>query len=258
MTAPLVIAGSRDPVCGAGSYALTPDAALVVMSDGNGCVLDMHGEFYAISPIGAEMLRITLADGPRAASDAIAAKFAADPAQVAADLDALLEDMVRRGIVTRDGAAPSRRRGKLGAGIAAAVVRGLLGILRGPRSRATVALAAARISFGLFGWNATVDAWKRRLPERHGTIEQTAADAMVRSIDEIVRARAARMWLDVDCKERALSCLALARLAGLPASLVIGVDFYPLSGHCWCEVGDRVVSDDPANCRRYLPVFRYA
>jgi hypothetical protein len=59
------------------------------------------------------------------------------------------------------------------------------------------------------------------------------------------------------CKERALCCWALARAAGLAATLVVGLQLFPLAGHCWCEVGSWTLSDDRARCDLYTPVIRY-
>jgi hypothetical protein len=120
--------------------------------------------------------------------------------------------------------------------------------------RATAILILSRLSYALFGWKATVAAWTARFPEAQGT-----ADALkAREIDMVVRRACARNWVGADCKERALSCFTLARAAGRPASLHIGVALSPLGGHCWCRIGEHLVSDDAERCARFLPVFRYA
>jgi hypothetical protein len=72
-----------------------------------------------------------------------------------------------------------------------------------------------------------------------------------------VRKTAARSLISVECKERALACLALARKNGIPAQLVVGVTHYPLQGHVWVESGGRIISDNPEHCQRFEPVARY-
>jgi len=49
----------------------------------------------------------------------------------------------------------------------------------------------------------------------------------------------------------------LLRSAGVPAKLVVGLDLYPLAGHCWCEVGQHAFSDFPDRCESFTPVIRY-
>jgi hypothetical protein len=53
-----------------------------------------------------------------------------------------------------------------------------------------------------------------------------AADADM--IAEAVRHTAARHLPGVSCKERSLTCWALCRMAGIPASVVLGISLFPL------------------------------
>jgi hypothetical protein len=77
------------------------------------------------------------------------------------------------------------------------------------------------------------------------------------SVDEAVRSTVARHLLKVQCKERSLCAWTLLAWAGVPASLVVGVDFYPFVGHCWCTCGEQIVGDDFDFCARYHPVAIY-
>jgi hypothetical protein len=120
-----------------------------------------------------------------------------------------------------------------------------------------VLLSTAKLSIRLFGWVRTVAAWQRRFPAA-GSLIADGTEAAARGIDEAVCSAAAINPLGVACKERALACWALARTAGLPATLVIGIDLFPLTGHCWCEVGPWIVSDHPDNVTRYIPALRYS
>lgn len=274
MGMPLVISGRHDRTTSRTSsrtapvtapWELSPDAALVVTGDGNGCVLDMNGKFFAVGPVGAEMLRIALESGPDAAVARIAGQYGVDPERVLADLDALVADMQARGILLR-GTNDRHPAGRLGARLVAGLVGGLFRMVTGPRSRVVVALAASRLSFALFGWRATVEAWTRHGSAAVAPGAEDETRAIAAGIDRLVRDIAPRLWFDVDCKERALTCRMLARRAGLEADLVIGVAFYPLSGHCWCEVATGptqaatrlVISDDAGTCGRYTAVFRYS
>ena len=232
---------------------LSPHVALVLVEDGSPVLLDMNGDFYGISDMGARMLRGSLERGQAATATAIAQDFDVDPTLVAADLEGLLADLEKRGVIHREA---GERRGPFrhfGARTCAALLAGIFRMTKRPTRRAWFALALARLSFGLFGWNATLEAWRTRFPKP----DTGCASAVDPVIDRSVRDMAARIWLGVDCKERALSCFALAHDQGQPAEINIGVILYPLGGHCWCTSGEAVIGDDPDRSGPLIPVFRF-
>ena len=115
----------------------------------------------------------------------------------------------------------------------------------------------------------TVDMFERPPGERpaHDSLDAIAEwlvgparriESGVRALDDALRQTAAGHLLVMACKERALSCWALLRWAGAPAALVVGLDLFPLTGHCWCEVGSRIVTDFEDRCASYMPVARYS
>ncbi len=232
---------------------LAPDVALVVTEHGDGCIVDLAGSFYAVSPVAAAMLRDMLEGGRDFAIARSAARYGVDEARIAGDLDTLLGDLTRRGLLRRqDGRhRPGTRR--IVAGALAGVTHRLLRLASTQRSRAWIALTFARLSFAVSGWNATVKAWQKRLG---GATAAAHAGELARAIDGAIRSAASRHLMNVDCKERALASFALARCVGLPASLVVGVGFYPLAGHSWCETGNTVIGDEASHCRRFTPAFR--
>lgn len=237
------------------AVALGPHAALVLDPAGASAVLDMAGNFYGVSALGAALLKGALRFGREATARAAARRFGIPEERAAADLDRLIGDLSARGVLRRgDDAGTGRSDG--GARIAAGLLAGIFRLTGSAALRARAALLFARLSFALFGWRPTIDAWRARFPEAEGARRVDPAEA--RAIDGAVRASAARNWMGADCKERALACFTMARAAGLPASLHIGVALYPLGGHCWARIGDIVVSDDAERCNRFLPVFRYA
>jgi hypothetical protein len=234
------------------AIALSADAALVLDTNGASAVLDMNGAFFGISTIGAVMLKGALLHGREATANMLAQRFGVEPARIATDLDRLITDLQVRGVIHGHSTSKTPRR-LSGAAFAARFLAGIFRITRKDSRRAVASLVLSRLSFALFGWKATIDAWRSRFPERKGS-----ETAQASAIDAVVRHHAARIWIGIDCKERALSCFALARAAGLSATLHVGVALHPLGGHCWCRVGSQVVGDDAENCDRYLPVFRYA
>lgn len=261
MAAPLVLT-RRDFAAETGAraapaLALSPDAALVVMADGNTFLVDMAGDFHGLPPQAADMLRRALAVGEAQTAAEIAARHGVPVARVAADLDAFLAGLVAKGALVRNGAVrrpnPFKRAG---AALFARCLGLVFALRRSMKARARAALTVSRLSFVFFGWRATLDAWRRALPAATAAPAHPAETA--NAIDETVRAAGTRHWLGIDCKERGIAAWALGRALGLAPRLNIGVVPYPLGGHCWCTVDGRVVADDPAYAAKFTPVLGYA
>ena len=132
-----------------------------------------------------------------------------------------------------------------------------LGLFRSHERFTTVALLLlARCCFALFGWARTVAAWQTSVWQPEYPVPTVGSDDIIARIDDTVRQRAAHLPL-TDCKERALCCWFLLCSMGIPAVLVVGIQVYPLTGHCWCQVGAHVLTDFSDRCDDYTPVIRY-
>jgi hypothetical protein len=243
--------------CDKTEYTLAPNVILVFVRDGTARLLDMGGNFYAVPAIGAQMLRATLEHGTAAAVRQVAARYDVACQQVEADLKAFCDRLQRQGIIL---GSRSRQR-KRGTGwsrfVLSPAFRWVNGCLRAQETKAKVLLGLARLSFAVWGWERTLGTWQAYFdrcerPGRPGEWEKT-----VHTIDRAVRDAAAKHIFKVECKERALCCWALLRSAGLPASVVVGIDLFPLAGHCWCESGPYTLSDEPDRCAEFTPVARY-
>jgi hypothetical protein len=235
------------------AYALAPDVVLLAIEDGSARLLDLGGNFYTVAAIGAEMLRVTLEHGAPAAVRHIAARYSADVGRVKNDLDAFLNDLVQRGLLI------TGRRRRPRALLASVVLGSALRCLhRVPgKSRATMLLLLAWLSFRLFGWVKTVRVWQAHQHSARSPVTEAEWEAQVKAVDDAVRRAAASHLITMECKERAICCWSLARAAGLPATLVIGVQLCPLAGHCWCESGQWALSDSRDRCDQYQPVIKY-
>jgi hypothetical protein len=240
------------------AYTLSPDVILFPVDDGMARLFDLGGKFYAVSAIGARMLRGVLEQGVAATVDQLASEYGIDPARVKADLDAWLGELLRQGLVQ---CGPARRRGgSWFAGVLAPafwLVRRRRSLLR----RARGLLTLARLCFRLFGWAGTVALWQRWFPkpQRPATQELSLAEAetTIQAVDKAVRSAAAQHFWQMACKERALCCWALLRSGGIDVSLVVGINLHPLSGHCLCEAGSHTLSDYADRCQFFTPVIRY-
>lgn len=242
-------------------YVLALDVILVPVQDGTARLLDMSGRFYAVSALGARMLQDTLAQGTAAAVRSIAAQYRVDTTQVQRDVDTFLHELAKARLICH----PLRRgRGRQASSIVTSLL--LLPTLRGIyrctpslRSRAWALLTLARLALPLFGWARTVAVWQQfHRQQRTEKPSLPAGAARITAIDEAVRAAAARHLLTMECKERAVCCWSLARAAGLPATLVVGINVFPLHGHCWCEIDHWIISDDRDRCARFHPVVTYS
>jgi len=57
------------------------------------------------------------------------------------------------------------------------------------------------------------------------------------------------------CLWRAFVLLAMLRRAGQTATWMFGVRTWPFSAHCWLQVGDTVLDDDPERVAAYTPIM---
>jgi hypothetical protein len=205
------------------------------------------------------MLKETLASGTGAAVIRIAEDYGVARRQVQNDLTVFLHDLEKRGLLCRRG---SRRRPR---GDSRFLARLLLRpplhavhrFLRSPKAKARAFLALARLSFALFGWTRTIAVWQdahAHFPAGRAGERGTEA---VQALDKVVRAATASHPVAVACKERALCCWSLARASGLHADLVVGINLFPVAGHCWCEVGTQTLGDDQERCAYFTPVARW-
>lgn len=194
----------------AAAYVLSPDVLFIAADDGTARLLDLGGEFFSVSEVGAIMLDVTLKRGTEAAVREVARQFAADPSQVRGDLVALLADFEKKRLIRKVNAATPARPRRARHVVAWLLALPLPIILASPVSlklKAFVLLMLARMSCALGGWTATIRAWT---PRKRPSTADVARDSMANEIDRAVRAAASAHVFQVACKERALSCWALA------------------------------------------------
>jgi hypothetical protein len=234
---------------------LTPHVTLVLAQDGTARLLDMGGGFYALSAIGAQMLQETLEQGSDAAVRELAQRYQVSPSRVRADLGALLQQLSRQGLLRNE------QQGSCDAKLwLAQILVPCLFVTRYlscGRTRVALMLTFAKLALLCFGWGRTVTVWQRCLRRFVPRDRAPLDEHKVRSLDQAIRRMAAGHPFPMACKERALSCWALLHWAGVPATLVVGLEIFPLMGHCWCEAGQWIISDYDDNCDLYFPVRRY-
>jgi hypothetical protein len=238
-------------------YFLPPDVILLTVEDGSARLLDMGGSFHAVPAIGARMLQETLANGAAAAAMRIADDYGVALQQVRSDLAVFLRDLEDQGLLCGQRNRQRRRSVGLARQLLRPSLHGTHRLLRSPEAKARVLLGLARLAFALFGWTPTVAAWQDAhalFPVRKACERDTET---IQKLDRAVHAAAASHPVAVACKERALCCWSLARASGLHAAVIVGVELFPIAGHCWCEVGPHMLGDDREWCERSTPVARW-
>ncbi len=240
------------------AYALAPDVILFPADDGSARLLDLDGSFYSLSETASAMLQGVLAGGPDATVRMTAERYAVDPLLVRGDLEALLESLRRQGLIERaDTTARWRNARRRVAVMVMVPLLRLIGAWHAPGCGTVAALMAfARICTATFGWGPTVDAWRRAIRAASPSLPSTQQTNVVRQVDQAVRRTAAKLP-SVACKERALSCWYLLCSRGIPAKLIVGVQLFPLAGHCWCQVDEQILTDFAEHCSSFIPVVRY-
>jgi hypothetical protein len=239
-------------------YSLADDVVLASLPGGTSLLLDLNGNVYAVSEKAAVLLRLALGSGREALQHHLVEPNGPDAPRDQADVDAFLHDLQSRGLLCPRGQHARRRRGGL---IASLVLVPALWLahraLLPPRARVWVLLALARLSFFLFGWARTVRAWRLGHRAPAPPAQPGAWERAILVTDDLVRRVAHAHLLHMECKERALCSWSLLRTAGWPASLVVGIEPFPISGHCWCESGDSVVGDAGGYSQSYTSVIRH-
>jgi hypothetical protein len=238
-------------------YVLHPDVVFIPTEDGTAQLLDLDGSAFFLSETASKMLKGVLERGEADTLERIAAEHNTNLDGVRADLSALLANLRARGLVRRGDERLHRMtlRSVIAISISFPTLK-ILRFVRDQRLKALALLVVARLCFLLAGWARTVDAWRKCLNISQVRALDPDRETLIDTIDSAIRDSANNLiW--IACKERALCGWFMLRSAGVPATLVLGVRFSPFSGHCWCELGERILTDSPENCEGYMRVVRY-
>jgi hypothetical protein len=241
-------------------YALAPGVILFpVEEEGTARLLDMNRNFYAVSATGTRMLQSTLARGAVAAAQEIAEECGVALDRVQTDLDAFLSELQKRHIIDRSARSANNQHSRIVDRIFLTLPLRLIDRwLRSWKMRASALLLFARFSVHVFGWTRTIAALTQYHPMSSRSAIKGTKEKIATAVNDALSGSATVHFIPMNCKERSLCCWTLARWAGLPAILVVGISLVPLCAHCWCEVGSLMLGDNPENCKQYTPVTRYA
>ena len=254
-----IISAETDNKRTTAEYLLAPDVILLVIQDGTARLLDVGGNFYTISQVGSSMLQEALREDTTTAAHKIATAYGANPQHIQNDLNIFLQDLEEKHLIEK----PHRTSHvfQFKKTMLSLVFFPFLGFVHASpvsvKTKMWILLTLAYVSFRLFGWPNTVRVWQHYYQKHAKKAAMSYPEMTVKAADEAVRAIAANHLLATECKERALSCWAFLHSVGLPAKLVVGVNLFPLTSHCWCEFEQTILSDDKGRCERFTPVLNY-
>ena len=235
-------------------YVLRPDVLLLLLEDGTARLLDLDGDIYALSHTAATMLDEALRYEVAAIARGLAVRYGIDQHQAEADTRAFLNQLEQKGLI--------RRAPPTAATVRSTPPRWIVTLLRTihtwPASLSSQTMALSTVAYFAnrrAGWAGALGAWRRYYSRQ--PLSDNNSTQQIGAIDQTVRTIAARHPLKIGCKERALCSWGLARVAGQPAKLILGVELFPMACHCWCQLGSRIIGDDEERCVRFTPVADY-
>ena len=240
-------------------FRLHPDVIWIVRPDRSSRLLHLGANACAIDPASTELLRSILSVGPEQSAEELTKQYRIEKAQAYADVQSFVRDLRKQKIIERDGSikSPAEHIKAVAARVCIPLALRIVHLFAKDLPRKSWGLLlVARWAVTQFGLSAAVRRWDHFYPQPVAGAKPQDAE-MLNAIDAVVRETTSRHFLNAQCKERGLACLALCRHEGFPAELVIGMTFAPLEGHVWVESVGRILSDDPEHCQPYEPIARY-
>lgn len=240
-------------------YVLAPNVVLVIVQDGTGRLLNMGGTFYALSATAAMMLNEALHADMESAVSRLATSFQIKEQRVQGDLRHFLETLEQKGVIHRCDQVPhgNNRRRHLELMFLHFSLSCIYASPISMQGKAKALLGLAYLSLRLFDLPCTISAWQQYHQHKQSMIDREDRKTVIYEVDKAVRSGAAYHFLNTECKERALCCWSLLRTQGFPAQLVFGIDLYPFTGHCWCQLDGQILTDYEDRCERFTPVLTY-
>lgn len=216
-------------------------------------LLDLcSGKYLALNGVGGLIWQAIERGEFRAALLArLEAEIEAPPGRLRADADAFLAQLLQRGLIRpRSAAAPAE---PIPAAPPALFAAGEISGDAAPAGErlpfqplwvllAWLSLLLADLALRVLGFPRFY-AVLRRIPTRRPERDEMAlAASLSGAVDRAAAFYFKRAW----CLQRSAVAMALLRLRGVPAKLVIGIHQVPFHAHAWVELRGRVINDQPS------------
>jgi len=239
-------------------YRLHPDVVWIARPDGSAGLMHLSANICVVDADSAALLKSILSMGSERAASDLATHSDLDKTQAREEVKDFITGLSEQKLIQP---LPHREswQERVRESIARALVPGVVSLVvlatRSWRGKARGLLWTARWAVAQFGWATTLRMWERICPQP--AADRPANVETLEAIDYAVRQAASRSLLTLECKERSLACLALARMNEIAAQLIVGVSQDPIQGHVWVEAGGRIIGDDSEHFRSFEPVVRY-
>ena len=239
-------------------YRLHPDVVWIARPDGSAGLMHLSANICVVDADSAALLKSILSMGSERAASDLATHSDLDKTQAREEVQDFITGLSEQKLIQP---LPHREcwQDCVRESIARALVPGVVSLVvlatRSWRGKARGLLWTARWAVAQFGWATTLRMWERICPQP--AADRPANVETLEAIDYAVRQAASRSLLTLECKERSLACLALARMNEIAAQLIVGVSQDPIQGHVWVEAGGRIIGDDSEHFRSFEPVVRY-
>lgn len=239
-------------------YVLGENVILLQVKDGTARIIDLDGEYHAISVTAALILLETLKNGSQKVAERLANEYSIELSQAQEDVRFFLQYLTDKRIIYH--LETSKEQDKINKYNLLFFLEFLLKLIN--RSsinfeiKVWIILSLAYFSFRLLGWTKTIKVWQHSFSSTI-IVNVQEKDKFINAVDLAIHNVTPYHLLNIECKERALCSWWMLCFAGIPAKLTLGVDLFPLSSHCWCEVGKNIVGDNKEWREWFTPVFSW-
>ena len=227
-----------------------------------------NGQFYALDQMAGLMLSLVLEKGYQSAIVNISADYEVSQEQIKKDLDELIVQLHAKNLIHSTDQSHTQDNNIIIRFINNILKKKLLIITELCRktinpqadinhTSVNLLLTLSWLSFRILGWNKTLSLWRQWHGQTLAIMPENLQE-ILQNIDKTIRTSAAsKLLLPIVCKERALvGYQVLHTFYQLPAELVLGIQKYPLHIHAWVECQGMIVTDEPAHCQTYTPIWR--
>jgi hypothetical protein len=239
--------------------SINPDVCHAFDDDGATVLSIEKGVFYSVTGIGSVVLA-RLASRPEgmtrgSIADDLVAEFDEVPRQeIETDLDYLLEDFQRKGIIQTGRKSKQQATGPgelicIGAVFLTRLTTNLLILLRLNTFAVFLYLTLFQFVSALGGFRARRRAIKQWPVTKAKKVDQKALNNLCVTVVK------ACTWFPKlsKCLQQSTAATCFLRQCGFPAEMAIGIRRMPFSSHAWVEVNGKVVNDH-RNAQAYFKI----
>ncbi len=220
-------------------YKLNPTTQIDT-HEGKTIIFDWgQGKFYALDPLSARLFNSAIQGNMDETLNALKREYDVPTQQIKKDRDNLITDLLKKRIIFKNNQNSKEFS------------------LPSPK-RIYFLLILSRLCFKFLGLLPTIKLWRCFHSPMNRDLPIEERKALTESLSTLVREECSKIFLfNIDCKERALVAWQCLRTMGLPAELVLSLQYYPFAMHAWVESFRFVVADDPVRCSYWEPIRRF-